>query len=123
MKTEPGSETVAADPSSARRVLLDLRIYTLATGKLREYLDLYAREGLPVQVRHLGRPFGYFVSETGPQDQVVHLWAYASAADRERRRAGLAADPAWLAFVGKTGSFFRHRETRLVESAPFWPVP
>jgi hypothetical protein len=130
MQTESSSERSAADllpphsssPDPATRVLLDLRTYTLVTGRLNEYLEIYRKEGLPVQVRHLGKPFGFFVSETGPQDQIVHLWAYQSAADRANRRKALAADPAWRAFIAKTGSYFRNRETRLLENASFWPL-
>jgi hypothetical protein len=45
--------------------------------------------GLRIQKRILGNLIGYFHTEL---DQIVHLWGYESFADRERRRALLAAD-------------------------------
>lgn len=79
-------------------MIIDLRTYTLRVGTLRDFLALYAREGLPVQRRHLGAPLGYYTTEVGELNQVVHLWQYADMADRERRRAALEADPQWRAY-------------------------
>ena len=30
---------------------------------------------------------------------MVHLWGYADQGDREKRRAAMAADPAWVAYL------------------------
>ena len=48
--------------------------------------------------RHLGAPLGYYTTEVGDVNEVVHIWQYADAADRERRRAALESDPQWLAY-------------------------
>lgn len=85
-------------------MIVDLRTYTIRIGAMREFLALYASEGLPVQTQHLGAPLGYYTTEVGELGQVVHLWGYADMADRERRRAALEADPRWLAYRGKAAS-------------------
>ena len=77
-------------------MLIDLRTYTLRVGTVRDFLAQYAREGLEVQRRHLGAPLGYYTTEVGDVNEVVHIWQYADAADRERRRAALESDPQWL---------------------------
>ena len=79
-------------------MLIDLRTYTLRVGTVRDFLAQYAREGLEVQRRHLGAPLGYYTTEVGDVNQVVHIWQYQDAGDRERRRAALEADPDWLAY-------------------------
>ena len=79
-------------------MLIDLRTYTLRVGTVRDFLAQYAREGLEVQRRHLGAPLGYYTTEVGDVNEVVHIWQYADAADRERRRAALESDPQWLAY-------------------------
>lgn len=79
-------------------MIVDLRTYTIRVGAIRSFLALYAREGLQVQRKHLGEPVGYYTTEVGDLNQVVHIWQYADAADRERRRAALEADPQWLAY-------------------------
>ena len=82
-------------------MLIDLRTYTLKIGSVRDFLELYAAEGLAVQTAHLGPPLGYFTTEVGELSQVVHLWQYLDMADRERRRTALEADPRWLAYRSK----------------------
>lgn len=83
-------------------MLVDQRTYTLKLGTVREFLTLYAREGLPVQVKHLGAPLGFYTTETGELNQVVHCWQYQDMADRERRRSALEADVRWLAYRQKS---------------------
>ena len=79
-------------------MIVDLRTYTLHPGRLADYLDLYFREGYPVHISYVGEPKGYFTSEIGELNQVVHLWGFESLADREQRRAALERDPAWIAY-------------------------
>ena len=84
-------------------MIVDLRTYTLVPGRLKAYLELYEKEGLPIQIRHVGKPIGFFTTEIGTLNQVVHLWGYQSLADRERRRAALESDPDWIANRAKSG--------------------
>ena len=44
---------------------------------------------MEVQVRILGNMVGYYFTDVGPLNQVVHLWGYESMNDRYERRAGL----------------------------------
>jgi hypothetical protein len=79
-------------------MIVDLRTYTLRPGRLRPYLDLYRRIGFPIHRQHVGDPIGYFTSEIGELNQVVHLWGYDSLADRETKRAALEADSGWMRY-------------------------
>ncbi|MBC5784638.1 NIPSNAP family protein [Ramlibacter sp. USB13] len=85
-------------------MIVDQRTYTIQIGLVRDFLALYAAEGLPVQSEHLGPPLGYYTTEVGEVNEVVHLWQYTDMADRERRRAALEADPRWLAYRRKAGA-------------------
>ena len=85
-------------------MLIDLRTYTLKIGSVRDFLALYAAEGLAVQSAHLRAPLGYYTTEVGELSQVVHMWQYLDMADRERRRAALEADPRWLAYRSKSSA-------------------
>src|ERR687892_343584 len=62
------------DPSGEHAMIIDHRTYTMHLSKLPKWLKLYEEHGLPVQQRHLGKLIGFFVSEIGPLNQVVHLW-------------------------------------------------
>ena len=105
-------------------MLIDMRTYTMVPGRLKAFLDLYEAEGLPVQRRHLPKLVGYFVSDIGPQNQVVHLWGYASMAEREQKRAALEADPDWVAYRMKSAASgsVQHQENKILKSASFSPI-
>ena len=103
-------------------MLFDMRTYTCRPGTLNAHLQLYEREGLATQIRHLGEPFLYGLTETGPLNTYVHVWAYASAQDRADRRAAMQADPAWSAYLKSSGEagYLISQENRLLVSAPFF---
>jgi len=104
-------------------MIVEQRTYTVAHGQMEAYLQRYERDALPLQKKHLGRLLGFFVSEIGPLNQVVHLWVYDSLADREQRRAALDADPAWHAFKLDNRGTFVAQEVKIMIPASFSPVP
>ncbi|TMH38211.1 MAG: NIPSNAP family protein [Betaproteobacteria bacterium] len=105
-------------------MIVDLRTYTMVPGRLKAFLELYEAEGLPVQKRHQPNLIGYFVTEIGTQNQVVHLWGYESLADREKRRAALDADPEWIAYRKKSAAQgnVQHQENKILRSVSFSPL-
>ena len=52
----------------------------------------------------------------------MHLWGYESLAERERRRALLAADPDWLAYLKQSPDIIVKMESRILVPAPFSPI-
>jgi NIPSNAP len=102
-------------------MIIDHRTYTVAHGRMQEYLERYEQVGLPIQLRHLGRLLGYYVSEIGPLNQCVHLWAYESLADREQRRARMAADAEWQAFLQANAGILIQQKNKLLKPTQFSP--
>jgi len=96
------------------------RLYTLHPGKGPEYLKLYEAEGMPVQLRHLPHMVGYYVTEVGPQNLIVHLWAYEDLNQRDRCRGALSADPGWQAYLPKIRPLILSQDTRIMKCAPFF---
>ena len=80
-------------------MLLDVRTYTCKPGTIKKHLALYEKMGKGPQTRHLGQPNAYLVTETGNPNQYLHIWQYENAADREKRRAAMQADPEWQAYL------------------------
>ena len=104
-------------------MIVEERMYTLHPGKVPEYLKAYEAEGMPIQKRILGNMFGYFFNEVGTQNQIIHLWYYDNFAEREKRRAEMAADPGWQAYTAKVRAFISFQETRIMRPAPFFEQP
>jgi hypothetical protein len=103
-------------------MIVEERIYTVQPGKTQEWLAFYGQHGLPIQQRLLGRLIGFFTSEIGPLNLVVHLWAYDSLAHREEARANLAKDPAWQAYLKDAPKVLQQMENRILVPAPFSPL-
>lgn len=106
-------------PTLPTRPLVDLRIYTIALRRMAEFLDIFGTLAMPVQRRHLGEPLGFFTSEHGALNQVVHLWGYDSLADLERRCAARNADPDWPAYLTASGPLIVAQENRIVRRVAF----
>jgi len=103
-------------------MIIDERTYTIHIGKIPEYLRLYQAEGLEIQKKTLGHLIGYFVTEIGALSTVVHLWGYDSMEERTKRRAALAADPAWQAYLAKMQPLVTAMENRILAPTSFSPL-
>jgi len=104
-------------------MLIEYRSYVLHPGRQAAFLGLMETEGILIEAPILGGLVGYYASDIGELNKVVHLWAYESHGERERRRAILAADPAWRAFVPKVLPLIRHMRSELLVPASFSPMP
>jgi len=87
-----------------------------------EYLALYEAEGLAVQREALGNLLGYFHTEVGGLNTMVHLWGYDSFEERLRRRALLAADPRWQAYLDRIRPLIESMSNRLLVPTSFSPI-
>ena len=76
-------------------MIVEERCYTLKPGTVQVYYQDYSARGLKIQQPILGNLIGYFHTEIGELNQIVHMWGYESLAERERRRAVLAANADW----------------------------
>ncbi len=96
------------------------RMYRLKVGTAAEYLKHYETEGMKVQLKHLPHMVGYYFTEVGPINMIVHMWAYESLDQREKCRAAMAADPAWQAYLAKIRPLMETQDTRIMKCAPFF---
>jgi hypothetical protein len=84
-----------------------------------DYFEAYRTLGQKVQTETLGGLIGYFSSEVGELNVIVSLWRYDSFEDRHRRRAQLAADPQWQAYLQQVRPMIRSMENRLLTPVIF----
>lgn len=105
-------------------MLLDVRTYTCRPGTIKLQLELYEKYGFEPQKRHLGEPFAYLITETGPINSFIHIWAYENADDREKKRAAMQADPDWQAYIKKSGEagYLDSQANQLMTPASFAPI-
>ena len=129
LKTTPFSPLQRAGQAFERRIegasmVVDHRTYDFHPGKANAWIDAYRDIGLPVQQRLLGQLLLFCVTECGPINRAVFLWAYASLGDRDRRRGAMMADPGWAEFQKATAPLgaLKQQTTMVLKPVPFSPI-
>lgn len=74
-------------------MIYELRTYQLVPGGIPEYLELARTKILPWIGEHGIKPLGFWRTEIGPLNEVVHLWAYADLNERQAKWDAWAKDP------------------------------
>lgn len=102
----------------------EMRTYAIRPTRAGEWLALYEAEALPVQLELLGDLVGFFTTEVGSVNQVVHLWRYASLDDRVARRDRMATDKRWQAFIAKVRAMdvLVSMESKILRPTDFSPL-
>ena len=103
-------------------MIVDEHIYTFYPGKLEEFLRLYEQEGLDIQTKILGNLIGYFTSDIGPMNQIVHLWGFADYSERDRRRRELLSNSVWRGYLPKVRALMVQQETKTLLPTSFSPI-
>lgn len=99
----------------------ELRTYTLLPGTQGEYLKISGEVGRRARGDKYGKLEGYWFSEFGTLNQVVHLWAYADLSERDRLRAELAKNDEWArGYVAQIRPFQLAQENKFL--APQRPL-
>ena len=76
-------------------MIYELRTYTVQPGKQAEYLKHSGETGRKIRGDKYGKQEGFWFTEFGTLNQLVHLWSYADLNERERLRGELAKNEAW----------------------------
>lgn len=100
-------------------MIVEMRTYVLHPGQQGAFLAAMEEEGIAIERSILGQMVGFYTSEIGTLNQVIHMWAYESYEDREQRRARLAASSDWARFVKRVLPMIRDMENRVLKPAPF----
>ena len=103
-------------------MIVEQRDYHIHTGKLKEALRLYEMEGIIIQKEILGNLLGWFTVDVGGLSSISAMWGYESYAERERRRATLAADRRWRAFLPKLAPLIHTQQNRILVPTAFSPI-
>jgi hypothetical protein len=101
-------------------MIVEERIYTVKIAGAAEWFKAYEAEGMKIQLGHLGNMVGYYTTEVGDLNLIVHMWAYESFEERLKRRAALGADPGWRAYLPKVAHLLLNQQNRIMNPAPFF---
>jgi hypothetical protein len=103
-------------------MVIDYRGYTLIPGTVDQFLECFEKEGLQVQLDILGNFLGIFRTEVGHVNEIIHLWGYENALERQIRRDKLFQDPRFYVYVAKQRKLILSQDVRLLTPADFSPI-
>ena len=101
-------------------MLHELRTYTALPGKIPEVLKANEEVGRKVRGDDYGVLEGYWYTEMGPLNQVMHLWRYDSFEERARLRTELGKVEGWTKeYVPRLRPLLTQQSTRfLINTKP-----
>ncbi len=105
--------------------IYEKRTYDVTVGKMPELIGHYRDAGWPALEAggFSANLVGYFVSDTGQLNQLVHLWRFDDDAARRDFWKRLFADDDFMAFAAKIRPLIASQENQLLNPAPWGPTP
>ncbi len=100
-------------------MIIEMRTYTIKPGELHNFINIYDKEIRQIHTKVLGNQIGFFYTEIGNVNEVVHLYGYDSYEDRQSRREILSKSPEFLAYIGKVKSLIVDMKNQLMTPASF----
>jgi hypothetical protein len=73
-------------------MVYEMRVYTLQPGKTAAFQELIEKEALPV-ISKYSKLVGWWSTEVGPLNEVVHIWAFEDLNHRRSRPQGPGRGP------------------------------
>lgn len=100
--------------------LFELCTYALYVGKMGEAIQHYSELGWPALQKggFDAKLVGYFTTDAGTLNQLVHLWKFDDDADRRKHWTNLSADEGFRAFVAHLRPLLMQQENKLLLGAP-----
>ena len=98
-------------------MIYELRTYTLKQGALADVVRAASTVSRDIRGDNFGKLEGYWQTEIGPLNQVMHLWSYQDLNQRARLRAELGNNPRWRAeYIPLIGPNLVRQEIRLLNA-------
>ena len=105
-------------------MIYELRTYTLVPGKQGEYLKLSGDLSRKIRGDDYGKLEGFWSTEFGTLNQLVHLWKFDDDADRRAHWKAVFANKDFVeGFAVKFRPLLASQEVKLLTAAPWGPHP
>ena len=100
-------------------MIYEVRTYQLKPRSVPEFIDTFGR-ALPVREK-VSKLSGFFYTEIGPLNEVIHVWPFKDLGDRERKRA-LFPPEKKLGWPPKVAHLAETMNSEIFVPAPFSPT-
>jgi hypothetical protein len=100
-------------------MIYELRTYQLKVGALTEYLALAESKLLPALAEHGIKPMGFWYTEIGPLNEVVHLWAYGDLNERQQKWLKWKQDSRRAEYMKALGQLISGQSNKILSPTAF----
>lgn len=76
-------------------MIYELRTYTVKPGTVGDMVKAASEVSTDIRGNNFGKLEGYWFTEIGPLNQVMHMWSYSDLNERARLRGELAGNARW----------------------------
>ena len=105
-------------------MIYDFRVYTFKPGGINTYMKAVEEFSISIRAKYGVKLAGWYYSDIGELNQVVHIWGYRDHAHLEEAKAQVAKDPDWTGkYLPAVAGLLESQKTYLMLSPDFAPVP
>jgi NIPSNAP len=105
-------------------MIFDMRTYDLVPGGIEAYKAAVKELALPIRERYGIRLAGWYYTEIGTLNRVVHIWAFRDWAHLNEAKAQFRKDPDWAGkYLPRVQSLIVAQHSQVVHAADFSPQP
>ena len=98
-----------------------MRTYDIAMGKTPEYMAAVREVALPVRESYGVKLAGWYYTDIGALNRVVHIWAYRDYAHFEEAREAFRTDERWLNdYVPRVKGIVLRQENQIMRASEFF---
>lgn len=102
-------------------MIYDMRTYDIAMGKTPEYMAAVREIALPVREGYGIKLAGWYYTDIGALNKVVHIWAYRDFAHFEEAREAFRTDERWVNdYVPRVKGIILRQENQIMLASDFF---
>ena len=100
-------------------MIIEMRTYTIKPGELQNFINIYDKEIREIHTKVLGNQIGFFYSEFGKLNQIIHLYGYDNYEDRSKRRKELGDNDLFKKYVLKVADLIISQDNQVLLPTKF----
>ena len=105
-------------------MIYDMRIYDLQPGAVPRYMEAARDIVLKIREDHGVKLAGWYYTDIGPLNRIVHIWAYRDYAHFQEAREAVHNDPRWTGeYVPRVKGLVVRQQDMMMQGADFFPGP
>lgn len=105
-------------------MIYDLRIYDLKPGSVPQYMAAVREWALPIRSDYGVKLVGWYYTEVGPLNQVVHIWGFRDWQHMQETKEQFRQDPRWRKeYLPRVEGLIVSQRNQIMRAADFSPEP